>query len=296
MSPTVLAAGLSPLLSPALAGVGDTFQQTVLGGSMLLAVPVAVLAGLVSFASPCVLPLVPGYLGYVTGMAGSAAVGSTAVGWAAVGSTAVGSAATPPRPRSLHDVGRGRMVLGVGLFVLGFTVVFVLFGVLAGTLGSAVARWSDVITRVLGLVVIAMGLAFVGWLPLAQRERRLQVAPRAGLWGAPLLGVVFGLGWAPCIGPTLVAVYTLALDGASAGRGALLSVAYCVGLGLPFLLIAVGFERSAGALGVLRRHRVTIMRVGGVVLVLVGLALVTGLWGAWTQSLQGLVANFEPVV
>jgi cytochrome c-type biogenesis protein len=286
VSPTVLAAGLSPLLSPALAGVGDTFQQTVLGGSMLLAVPVAVLAGLVSFASPCVLPLVPGYLGYVTGMAGSAADGSTAVG----------SAATPPRPRSLHDVGRGRMVLGVGLFVLGFTVVFVLFGVLAGTLGSAVARWSDVITRALGLVVIAMGLAFVGWLPLAQRERRLQVAPRAGLWGAPLLGVVFGLGWAPCIGPTLVAVYTLALDGASAGRGALLSVAYCVGLGLPFLLIAVGFERSAGALSGLRRHRVTIMRVGGVVLVLVGLALVTGLWGAWTQSLQGLVANFEPVV
>ncbi|MBO1752445.1 cytochrome c biogenesis protein CcdA [Actinotalea sp. BY-33] len=242
---------------------------------MLLAIPFALIAGLVSFASPCVLPLVPGYLGYVTGMAGGARPGS---------------------PGGLAAVGRWRMLAGVGLFVAGFTVVFVLFGVLAGSLGAAVNQWSDVLTRVLGLVVVLMGLVFLGWIPFAQRERRLHLAPTAGLWGAPVLGVVFGLGWAPCIGPTLVAVYTLALDEASAGRGAVLSVAYCVGLGLPFLLIALGFERSAGALGFLRRHRVTIMRIGGGVLVLVGLALVSGIWGAWTQSLQGLIGGFRTVV
>ncbi len=265
------------------AGLGDTFSTTVLSGSMLLAVPVAVLAGLVSFASPCVLPLVPGYLGYVTGMAGGGASG----GSAASGGT---------RARTLGEVGRGRMLAGVGLFVAGFTLVFVLFGVAAGSLGVALAQWSDVLTRLLGVVVVLMGLVFTGWVPFAQRERRLHLAPSAGLWGAPLLGVVFGLGWAPCIGPTLVAVYTLALDEASAGRGALLSVAYCVGLGLPFLLIALGFERSTRALRVLRDHRVLIMRTGGVVLVLVGLALVTGLWGAWTASLQGLIGGFETVV
>ncbi|WP_372592894.1 cytochrome c biogenesis CcdA family protein [Actinotalea sp.] len=249
-------------------------QDTVLSGSMLLALPLAVLAGLVSFASPCVLPLVPGYLGFVTGMAGSSAGGA----------------------RRLSQVARTRMVLGVGLFIGGFTLVFVTFGVLAGTLGSALLRYSDPITRVLGVVVVLMGLAFAGWVPFAQRERRWHVSPRAGVWGAPLLGIVFGLGWAPCIGPTLVAVYTLALDQASAGRGAVLSVAYCLGLGLPFVLIALGLERSARVLGVLRRHPVAIMRTGGIVLILVGLALVTGLWGVWTQSLQGLVGGFEPVV
>lgn len=278
MTPTAL-----PLAVLPLAGLGDTFADTVLGGSMLLAVPVAVIAGLVSFASPCVLPLVPGYLGYVTGMSATA----TTSGHGHRGGAG---------PRSLRDVPRRRMLLGVALFILGFTVVFVAFGVLAGSLGTVVARWSDVISRVLGVVVVLMGLVFVGWMPFAQRERRLRLAPTAGVWGAPLLGVVFGLGWAPCIGPTLVAVYTLALDEASALRGATLSVAYCVGLGLPFLLIALGFERSARALTVLRNHRVAVMRTGGVVLVLVGLALVTGLWGAWTQSLQGLIGGFETVV
>ncbi|NTW41855.1 MAG: cytochrome c biogenesis protein CcdA, partial [Cellulomonadaceae bacterium] len=154
----------------------------------------------------------------------------------------------------------------------------------------------DVLTRVLGVVVVLMGLVFVGWVPFAQTERRLHVAPTAGLWGAPVLGVVFGLGWAPCIGPTLVAVYTLALDQASAGRGAVLSIAYCVGLGLPFVLIALGLESSTRAMGFLRRHRVAVMRIGGAVLVVVGLALVTGLWGTWTQGLQGLIGGFEPVV
>ncbi len=261
-------------LGLAVSGIGGSVQETVLSGSMLLALPLAVLAGLVSFASPCVLPLVPGYLGYVTGMAGSSAGG----------------------PTRLAQVARSRMLTGVALFIAGFTLVFVLLGVLAGSVGSALVRYSDPITRVLGLVVVLMGLAFAGWVPFAQRERRFHVSPRAGVWGAPLLGVVFGLGWAPCIGPTLVAVYTLALDQASAARGAILSVAYCLGLGLPFLLIALGLERSARLLGVLRRHPVAIMRTGGIVLVLVGLALVTGLWGTWTQSIQGLIGGFEPVV
>ena len=265
----------------AVAGLGDAAAQTVFSGSLLLAVPVAVLAGLVSFASPCVLPLVPGYLGYVSGMAGGGA--------GRVGSRQSGALET-------RAPGRRRTLLGVALFVAGFSAVFVTFGVLVGSLGAALLPWSDLIMRVLGVVVILMGLVFVGWVPFAQRERRLHLAPTAGVWGAPLLGVVFGLGWAPCMGPTLAAVYALALDEASAGRGALLSVAYCAGLGLPFLLVALGLESSTRALGVLRRHRLAIMRAGGVLLVLVGLALVTGLWTAWTQSLQGLVAGFVPVV
>lgn len=280
-----------PALTGVAASVGDVFQSTVLSGSMLLAVPFAFVAGLVSFASPCVLPLVPGYLGYVSGMAGAqGGRGGRSGRGGSAGGSGGGSTAT------LARVSRGRVVGGVALFVAGFTAVFVLFGVLAGSLGSLVNEWSDPITRVLGVVVVLMGLVFLGWMPFAQRERRLHLAPTAGLWGAPLLGVVFGLGWAPCIGPTLVAVYTLALDEASAGRGAVLSVAYCLGLGLPFLLIALALDRSARVLRVLRERRRLIQQIGGAVLVLVGLALVSGLWTAWTNSLQGLIGGFETVV
>ncbi len=265
------------------ASIGDSVTATVLDGSMLAAVPLAVLAGLVSFASPCVLPLVPGYLGYVSGMAGAGPErGSGGTAAAAPGRTATAT--------------RGRVLAGVALFVAGFAVVFVAFGVLAGSLGGVLSDWSDVLTRVAGVVVVVMGLVFVGWVPFAQRTAKLRLAPRAGLWGAPVLGFVFGLGWTPCIGPTLVAVYTLALDEGSAVRGAVLSVAYCVGLGLPFGLLALGFERSTRALGFLRRHRLAIMRAGGVILVLIGLALVTGLWGRFTGALQGVIGGFETVV
>ena len=263
-----------------LADVGAGFAGVAFSGSMLLAVPVALLAGLVSFASPCVLPLVPGYLGYLGGMSG-----------ASLGQTGLGRGT-----RTAPAAGRGRLLAGVALFVAGFTLVFVAVGALAGSLGALLGRWEDPLTRVLGVVVVLMGVAFLGYVPFLQRERRLHVSPTAGLWGAPVLGVVFGLGWAPCIGPTLAAVLALSLDGGSAARGAALSVAYCVGLGLPFLVIALGLGRSAAALVFLRRHRLAISRVGGVMLVLIGLALVTGLWGAWTQSLQGLVAGFRPVV
>lgn len=266
--------------------IGDSVQATVLDGSMLAAVPLAVLAGLVSFASPCVLPLVPGYLGYVSGMVGGGPTGGGRTGGRTGSASGSGAGAAT----------RGRTVLGVALFIAGFAVVFVAFGVLAGSLGAAVARWSDVITRVAGVLVVLMGLVFVGWVPFAQRTAKLRLAPRAGLWGAPVLGFVFGLGWTPCIGPTLVAVYTLALDEGSAARGAVLSVAYCVGLGVPFLLLALGFERSTRALGFLRRHRLAIMRAGGVILVVIGLALVTGLWGRFTGALQGTIGGFETVV
>lgn len=281
-----------PVLTPlaaavpaaAASSIGDTFATTVWSGSMLLAVPVAVIAGLVSFASPCVLPLVPGYVGYVSGMAAA----TTGSGGKASGGTTTATRVAAPS--------RGRVLAGVGLFVAGFTLVFVALMFAAGAIGVHLVRWEDVITRVLGVVVILMGFAFLGALPFLQRERRLHVSPQAGLWGAPLLGIAFGLGWTPCLGPTLVAVQALSLSEASAGRGAILGVAYCLGLGVPFLLIALGLQSSRRMLGFLRRHRLAIMRIGGGLLVLIGLALVTGLWTTWTTSLQGWIGGYVTVV
>jgi cytochrome c-type biogenesis protein len=270
-----------------VADAGDRFATIAFSGSLLLAVPVAILAGLVSFASPCVLPLVPGYVGYVSGMAAANAGGGAGRGGRGSGAGTAVVAAAPSR---------GRVLAGVGLFVAGFTLVFVGLSAAAGAFGAYVLRWEDVLSRVLGVVVVLMGLAFMGAVPFLQRERRLHLSPRAGLWGAPLLGVVFGLGWTPCLGPTLVAVQALSLSEASAGRGALLGVAYCVGLGVPFLLIALGLQSSQRMLGFLRRHRLAIMRIGGGLLVLIGLALVTGLWGTWTAALQGWIGGFVTVV
>jgi len=206
-----------------VSGVGDSFARLVVDGPFVVAALVAAVAGLVSFLSPCVLPLVPGYLSYVGGLSGTEANAATD------GTTAGGGVATRTRVRS-------RTVLGAMLFVLGFTAVFVTYGVLFGRLGSALIEHQRLLERILGVVVILLGLAFLGWLPGVSRELRIHRFPSAGLVGAPLLGIVFGLGWTPCIGPTLGAVQSLALSTAGAGRGAALSAAYCIGLGVPFEL------------------------------------------------------------
>jgi cytochrome c-type biogenesis protein len=262
--------------------VGAEFAALVTDGPLLVAAAVAALVGLVSFASPCVLPLVPGYLSYVTGLVGSGARPAPAPVPAGDGGTATATAV-----RTDERSPRGRMVLGAVLFVLGFTAVFVAVGTALGGLGRLLVQYDDVITRVMGVVVIVVGLAFLGRLPFLQRTRRLSVRPAAGLAGAPLLGVVFGLGWTPCLGPTLSAVYSLAYTEATAGRGALLSVAYCLGLGVPFVLVALGARWAVGATTFLRRHAQAVTRFGGAVLVLVGLLLVTGAWGemmGWLRS------------
>lgn len=249
--------------------------ETVLSGPLLAALPIAVLAGLVSFASPCVLPLVPAYLSYVSGLP--------------VPTSDTSSGTTLVRTRRTS-----RVMLGTALFIAGFTVVFVSYGALFGGLGSALVEYADVITRVLGVLTIVLGLAFGGWLPGLDRDMRvMDRLPGVGLGAAPVLGVLFGIGWTPCIGPTLAAVQVLAFDSGTAGRGALLSVAYCVGLGLPFLAFAAFYGRASAVSSWVRGHLRTIQTVGAVVLVALGVAFVTGLWGEAMASLQGWVSGFE---
>lgn len=243
----------------------NPFAETAFSGSLLLAIPVALLAGLVSFLSPCVLPLVPGYLGYVGGLAGA----------------------------DMQNRKRGRMVLGVTLFVLGFSAVFVLVGAGVGGLGSWLkgpdSQW---VTRVLGLLVILMGVVFLGGFSWFQREAKIHAKPPAGLWGAPVLGITFGLGWAPCIGPTLSAVIALVLnDGPTFSRGALLAFIYCLGLGIPFVLIALGLRKGMGALAFFRKHRRGIQWLGGGMLVVLGLLMATGLWGTWISAFQNVFVS-----
>ncbi|WP_433474831.1 cytochrome c biogenesis CcdA family protein [Spirillospora sp. CA-142024] len=246
----------------------STVGETVVSGSLVAAAPLAALAGLVSFASPCVLPLVPGYLSYVTGMTGV----------------------------DLAEQRRGRLLAGVLLFVAGFSAVFVSYGVVFGGLGRWLLEYQDTITRVLGVVTILFGLAFMGFVPGLQRTLKSGRLPAAGLAGAPLLGVLFGLGWTPCIGPTLGAVQGLAITEASAGRGALLSLAYCAGLGLPFVATAIAYRRALGAFGAVKRHYPLVMRIGGGMLVLIGVLLVSGLWGDLTIELRSWISGFEPVI
>lgn len=242
----------------------------VTSGSLLIAIPIALAAGLVAFLSPCVLPLAPGYVSYMTGLSGA----------------------------ELAEPGRSnkRVLLGSIGFVLGFSLVFVSFGALFGGLGAALLQYADIINRVLGVVIIAMGLAFMGVIPGMQREWRIHRMPNWGVAGAPILGIVFGLGWTPCIGPTLTAVQSLAFTEASAARGALLAAFYCIGLGLPFIALAVFFTRTARAIAFIRRHYEWVMRIGGGMLVLVGLLLVSGLWTQFTIWLRVMIPGFETVL
>ena len=267
--------------------MGETFADLVNDGPLLVAAAVAALVGLISFASPCVLPLVPGYLSYVTGLVGSGARTPAA---APAGDGAVGASPVATAVRTDERPSRGRMVTGALLFVLGFTLVFVTISTAVGGLGRLLLQHNDTITRVLGVVTIVVGLGFLGWLPLLQRTARLSARPAVGLAGAPLLGIVFGLGWTPCLGPTLSAVNSLAFTEANPGRGAFLGVAYCLGLGVPFVLVALGARWAVGATTFLRRHARTVTRVGGAVLIAVGLMLVTGAWTELMQWLRGWLA------
>lgn len=255
----------------ATASVAASFENTVLSGQLLLAVPVALIAGFVSFLSPCVVPLVPGYIAYVTGLSGADL-----------------DAAVRRR--------RGRVLLGSFLFVLGFSAVFVSLGALFGGVGENLRAHVEVLDRILGVFVIAFGLAFMGLIPGMQREFRFHRLPAAGVAGAPVLGVLFGVGWTPCIGPTLGAVQSLALDGSSATRGALLTLAYCLGLGIPFIVVALLFRHAIGALAIVKRHYALITRLGGALLVVVGILLVTGLWITFVGYLQHGINNYSTAV
>ena len=247
-----------------------SWAEAAVGGSMALAVPVALLAGLVSFFSPCVVPLLPGYLSYATGLGAAEVLGGTAR--------------------------RGRMLAGTSLFVLGIAAVFVATGTLVGGLGAALLVHAEVITRVLGVVIIALGLVFAGVIGLGRRELRFSRLPNAGVAAAPLLGVVFALGWTPCIGPTLGVVYSLAFTEATALRGGLLAFVFALGLGVPFVVAGLVYTRMARAVGFLRRHQLTLLRVGGLAMVVVGLLLVTGLWTTLTADLRQTFASFVPVI
>lgn len=246
--------------------IASWFSQTAFNGSLVLAIPVALVAGTVSFFSPCVLPLLPGYLSYVTGLSGADIVTG--------GSKGV----------------RGRMFLGALLFILGFSVVFVAIGGAFGELGYYLTDYQRQITKVLGVVVILLGLVFAGLLPWLQRDVRVHSVPNVGLGAAPLLGVLFGLGWTPCIGPTLAAVLSLSYQGANPTRGAFLAFVYCLGLGVPFIIAAVAFRRAMGGIAFVRRHQVWVMRIGGAMLVVVGVLLVSGTWDSmiiWMQTRVG---------
>ncbi|MEE1651872.1 cytochrome c biogenesis protein CcdA [Brachybacterium sp. J144] len=255
------------------ADLGAAFQATALNGSLLLALAVSAAAGLVAFLSPCVLPVVPGYLGYVSGLAGQREGG---------------------RPDTR------RMLLGSLLFVAGFAVVFMVLGGFAGALGYLLQAHAVWINRIAGAIVILMGLVFLGVFPgLGANRPVTSKRPDAGLLGAPLMGLIFGLSWTPCIGPTYAAIAALSLDGGGDGavmRGAVLSLAYSLGLGIPFVLFALLFDRALGLSRRLSRHRRAIGLLSGALLIAIGVLLMTGVWTAWMGSLQGLIATFEPVV
>lgn len=270
-------------------GIGAAFQATALSGSLLLAIAVAAAAGLVAFLSPCVLPVVPGYLGYVSGLAGQSAT-------AASGTVGAGAR----RPAASSRSHSGRMVAGSALFVAGFTVVFMLLGGFAGTIGYLLQEHQMWINRIAGAFVILMGLVFLGVFPGLGANRPVTSSkPDAGLWGAPLMGLIFGLSWTPCIGPTYAAIVALSLDGGGSGaalRGGILALAYSLGLGIPFVLFALLFDRALGLSRKLARHRRTIGLLSGALLIAIGVLLMTGVWAQWMAALQGMIATFEPVV
>lgn len=285
--------------------VVERLVATVSDGPFLLAAPVAAAAGLVSFLSPCCLPLVPGYLSYMTGLTGAeleagAAAPAPALAHAVAGGPTrgpvpLGLPADLPRPLTTAR-GRGQVLLGSILFVLGFSAVFVAAGAAFGSVGSLLAVHQVAVDRVAGAFTVILGLAFLGLVPVLQRDVRVHRLPRVGLAGAPLLGVVFGVGWTPCLGPTLAAVQTLAFTQGTAGRGAALTFVYCLGLGLPFVAAALAFRRALRVFGMVKRHYRLVTRLGGALLVLVGLLLASGLWNQFIINIRGPVSGFSTVL
>ena len=236
--------------------------ELILSGSMLVAIPIAVLAGIVTFISPCVLPLVPGYLGYVSGTATT----------------------------------KTKVIVGSVLFVLGFTAVFVSLGVLAGTAGLIFMANNSWVQLVLGALVVLFGLALIGQVGFLQRTIKLPFSPKLGLAGAPLLGVVFAFGWTPCIGPTLSAVLVLASDSSDPLRCGVLATAYSLGMGLPFIAIAAGFSWATKSVEFVKKHLRTFNLVGGGLLIVIGIMLMTGLWNAFNSWLQVVIGGYTVIL
>ena len=241
--------------------MNEFFVNNLFDGFILLALPLAILAGLLSFISPCILPLVPGYLAYAAGFSQS----------------------------------KGRVLLGSSLFVLGFSLLFISYGALFGGFGARIAVHEEIITRILGIFTIGLGLIFTGAFPMMPTLRP-RISTTGGLVGAPILGFLFGVGWTPCIGPALATVQTLAFSESSAFRGAILSLGYCLGLGLPFIATGLFFDRSARLRHFLTRNGRTISLIGGAFLILIGILQVSGAWNYLMNDLRSVISNFAPVI
>ncbi|MBX7269528.1 cytochrome c biogenesis protein CcdA [Micromonospora sp. Llam7] len=281
--------------------MGETFGRLAESGPLLLALGAAALAGLVSFLSPCVLPLMPGYLSYVTGLAGADLEGRggriappVAAGAvdpvAGAGGSGAGVGTATRQGTRVSPAVKGRVLAGTLLFIAGFTVVFTATAILFSSIGRVFFDYERALEIVVGGLVVVLGLGYLGVLPGFQREFRINRLPAAGLLGAPVLGAVFALSWVPCTGPTLAAVLGMATTSGQTDRAVVLAVAYCLGLGIPFIVFGLGFERLLGVFQAVRRNSRWVTRVGGVLLILIGVALVTGGWTnvvIWLQTTVG---------